>query len=183
MTPAKRSREETRIRLFEAACERFRSQGYESTTVRQIATDADVDPALVIRYFGSKEALWAEVTLANSDFDSVLVGDRGELGARLAALVFAKDDYTQFEMLLRSLGTPGVAIQAENDIHTYYVLPLSKHLNGKDVMGRAGMIISILNGMTISFGVLKQRSLTSQKRKDLCGALARTLQRLIDNEL
>jgi AcrR family transcriptional regulator len=182
MTPVKRSREDTRLRLLEAARERFRAQGYEATTVRQIALDVDVDPALIIRYFGSKEALWAEVTLSNTDFDSVLAGERSELGARLAALVIAKNDYSQFETLLRSFGTPGVTAQAENDIHTYYVLPLSKYLTGKDAMGRAGLIISILNGVTLSFGVLRQRSLTSQKRKDLSGALAQTLQNLIDNE-
>jgi AcrR family transcriptional regulator len=177
MTPVKRSKEDTRLRLLEAARERFRAQGYEATTVRQIALDVDVDPALIIRYFGSKE-----VTLSNTDFDSVLAGERSELGARLAALVIAKNDYSQFETLLRSFGTPGVTAQAENDIHTYYVVPLSKHLTGKDAMGRAGLIISILNGVTLSFGVLQQRSLTSQKRKDLSVALARTLQNLIDNE-
>jgi AcrR family transcriptional regulator len=183
MTPPKRSREDTRVRLFEAARERFRSQGYEATTVRQIATDADVDPALVVRYFGSKEALWVEVTLANADFNAVLDGERSELGARLAAMIIAKNDYSQFETLMRSFGTPGVTAQAENDIHTYYVMPLSDRLEGKNAIGRAGLIISILNGVTLSFGVLQQRSLTSQKRKGLSVALAKTLQELIDNEM
>jgi AcrR family transcriptional regulator len=53
---------ETRRALLEAAHHRFARQGYDATTLRQVAGDAGVDPALVIRYFGSKERMFAEVT-------------------------------------------------------------------------------------------------------------------------
>lgn len=52
----------TRRALLGSARERFARQGYDATTLRQVAGDAGVDPALVIRYFGSKERLFAEVT-------------------------------------------------------------------------------------------------------------------------
>jgi hypothetical protein len=41
----------------EAAQELFGGQGYERTTVRDVAARASIDPAMVMRYFGSKEGL------------------------------------------------------------------------------------------------------------------------------
>ena len=44
-------------RIRDAAIARFGAQGYDRTSVREIAADAGVSPALVIHHFGSKEAL------------------------------------------------------------------------------------------------------------------------------
>lgn len=48
----------TRQLLLTAARRRFAIDGYASTTVRQIATDAGVNVALINRYFESKEGLF-----------------------------------------------------------------------------------------------------------------------------
>ena len=48
----------TRRALLQAARRRFASQGYASTTVRQVADDAGVNVALISRYFSSKEGLF-----------------------------------------------------------------------------------------------------------------------------
>ncbi len=40
----------------------FAERGFTATSVRAIAAGAGVDPALVIRHFGSKEALFAVAT-------------------------------------------------------------------------------------------------------------------------
>src|SRR5690606_33589660 len=50
----------TRKNLILAARRHFASVGYERATVRAIAADADVNPALINRYFGGKEQLFAE---------------------------------------------------------------------------------------------------------------------------
>ena len=44
-------------RIRDAAIARFGAQGFARTSVREIAGDAGVSPALVIHHFGSKEAL------------------------------------------------------------------------------------------------------------------------------
>jgi AcrR family transcriptional regulator len=49
---------DTREAILSAARRRFATRGYEATSLRAIATDAEVDPALVIHYFGTKEALF-----------------------------------------------------------------------------------------------------------------------------
>lgn len=50
-----RKRENTRIRIEQAAMELFEAQGFEQTTVDDIAERADVSRTSVFRYFGSKD--------------------------------------------------------------------------------------------------------------------------------
>jgi AcrR family transcriptional regulator len=47
----------TRARILDAARDLFASRGYHGTSIRQIAARAEVDHALVLRYFGNKELL------------------------------------------------------------------------------------------------------------------------------
>lgn len=49
----------TREMILAAARASFAENGYDRSTLRRIAGDAGVDPALVIHYFGSKEDLFA----------------------------------------------------------------------------------------------------------------------------
>lgn len=44
-------------RILQAGLSRFPKDGFEATTVRALAADADVSPGLVIHYFGSKQGL------------------------------------------------------------------------------------------------------------------------------
>ena len=46
----------TRKRIFDAALELFASQGFEATTMRDIASRAGTSPGLAYRYFDAKEA-------------------------------------------------------------------------------------------------------------------------------
>src|SRR5262249_43712964 len=53
-----RKSDRTRAAILDAAQKLFAEHGHERTTVREIAAKASVDPALVIRYFGSKDELF-----------------------------------------------------------------------------------------------------------------------------
>jgi Transcriptional regulator len=52
-----RKKQQTREALIDAALDLFLLQGYEHTTVDQIAAAAEVSPRTFFRYFGSKEEL------------------------------------------------------------------------------------------------------------------------------
>src|SRR6516165_5702651 len=83
----------TRQAILEAATGRFAAQGYERAGVREIAADAGVTAALVNRYFGSKEGLFAEVIGRALDMGHLLEGQRGDLADHLArAVVNGGDD-------------------------------------------------------------------------------------------
>src|SRR5262245_18351681 len=58
VAPSRRS-DATRAAILAAARERFAADGYERATIRAIAADANIDPAMVMRYYGSKERLFA----------------------------------------------------------------------------------------------------------------------------
>jgi AcrR family transcriptional regulator len=76
--------EETRRRILDAARRLFATDGYERTTIRAVATRAAIDPSMVMRYYGSKDGLFA----AAMDVD-LRIPDLGqwpveEIGERLA---------------------------------------------------------------------------------------------------
>ena len=62
MTPRGRrpGDEDTRERILDSARRLFAQRGFERASMRVIARDAEVDPALIVHYFGSKQALLEE---------------------------------------------------------------------------------------------------------------------------
>jgi len=83
----------TRTQILEAARAAFASRGYDAVSLRGIARDAGVDPALVHHFFDTKPKLFAaamELPLDPDAFvESLLAGDRDTLGERLVRAVVA----------------------------------------------------------------------------------------------
>lgn len=67
---------ETRQRIVDVALAHFLEQGYEATTIDQIAAEVDVSPRTFFRYFPTKEALLFH------DFEQRLTGIRVALEGR-----------------------------------------------------------------------------------------------------
>ncbi|HEY7859390.1 MAG TPA: TetR family transcriptional regulator [Candidatus Nanopelagicales bacterium] len=63
--PRRRNAAASRRELLEAASELFAERGYSRTTLRQVASRAGLDAALVVRYFGSKDGLYQAVLAAD----------------------------------------------------------------------------------------------------------------------
>lgn len=82
---------DTRTEVLEAARACFAREGYDKATIRAIAADADVDPALVHHYFGTKRELFREAVAFPVDADRVLAAIDASTpaeGARTLARVF-----------------------------------------------------------------------------------------------
>lgn len=78
----------TREAILDVARRGFGSRGYDATSLRAIATEAEVDPALVLHYFGSKEGLFVAATGMPGDLLEMLAGLAAlPAGDRLPALV------------------------------------------------------------------------------------------------
>jgi AcrR family transcriptional regulator len=61
-TGRRRGTPDTREAIVAVARRRFATRGYDATSLRSIAAEAEVDPALVIHYFGTKEGLFIAAT-------------------------------------------------------------------------------------------------------------------------
>lgn len=90
-TPGRRpGSHDTRGDILGVARAQFGARGYDATSVRAIAVEAGVDPALVHHYFGAKEQLFAACMQLSVDpsveLPAILDGDPGQIGARLVRL-------------------------------------------------------------------------------------------------
>jgi AcrR family transcriptional regulator len=81
----------TREAITSAARAQFSELGYDRTTIRGVAREAGVDPALVLRFYGSKDALFREVmalpAAAAEALERIADGPRETVGRRLAELI------------------------------------------------------------------------------------------------
>jgi AcrR family transcriptional regulator len=69
---------DTRDQILAVARRRFATRGYDATSLRGIATDAKVDPALLIHYFGTKEGLFTAATGLPTGLSEVFAGQQGQ---------------------------------------------------------------------------------------------------------
>ena len=121
----RRSSAETKAVILAAARERFAASGFERATIRAIASDANIDPSMVMRYFGNKDQLFA----AAADFDLALPDlsdvDREQLGARLVAHFVDRWERDEvMVVLLRSSTTNADAAQRMQAIFATQLLPV-----------------------------------------------------------
>ncbi|MGE5349202.1 MAG: TetR/AcrR family transcriptional regulator, partial [Actinomycetota bacterium] len=84
-------REEKKNLIMDTALEQFSNQGFQSTTITQIARHAGISKGLMYNYFKSKEDLLAAIinrsladiyTSFNPDHDSLLTTEEFELFIR-----------------------------------------------------------------------------------------------------
>jgi AcrR family transcriptional regulator len=63
---------DTRDAILAVARQKFATRGYDATSLRAIATEAKVDPALLIHYFGTKEGLFVAAIGLPAEFPGLL---------------------------------------------------------------------------------------------------------------
>src|SRR5436309_13301933 len=89
--------EETRERILQAALEMFHDRGFDSTTMREIAAQAEVATGAAYYYFDSKDAIvLAFYVQARRDMEPRLekaLSDSRDLRERLRNLITVKLDY------------------------------------------------------------------------------------------
>ena len=104
-----------RTAILDAAREQFAERGYVGASVRAIARQAAVDPALVHHYFGTKEQVFVAAMALPFDpaerLPAVLAGDRDGVGERLVRLFL--DAWEQPEFRTPMLGLLRSAITSD----------------------------------------------------------------------
>jgi AcrR family transcriptional regulator len=171
----------TREAIVEAATRRFATQGYEPAGVREIATDAGVTAALVNRYFGSKEGLFAEVIRRALDMGHLLQGQRGDLADHLArVVVYGHEDsrdrgYTPLLLLLHAATVPRAIKVFRRDLDGTELPLLAEQIGGDDSAVRSVMVMAQLTGFAIMYHVLRPKAFANARREELVTLLSAAL--------
>jgi AcrR family transcriptional regulator len=175
----------SREAVLAAARASFAERGYERTTVRLVAAEAGVDPSMVIRYFGSKDGLFAaavEVDLHLPDLTGVPSDQRGEVLARHFLRLW-EDERTGevLALLLRSATTNEAAATRLREVFAAQVVALVAALGlpGPEVARRAGLISTQVLGTALTRYVLRLPPVVALSPAEVIEALAPNLQPLL----
>ena len=178
--------------ILGAARRAFAELGYDRATIRSVAREADVDPALIHHYFGSKRDLFAavmdvQVNPANL-VDMLLEGDPGDLGERMARLMLTvwddEDFRAQLVGLLRTAVADDQAAAMIREFATTEVIGRIVNAARSDQsLLRTNLLASQVFGLLMTRYVIKLEPLASVEKETLVRASAPTFQRYLTGPL
>jgi AcrR family transcriptional regulator len=183
---SRRGADVTRAAILAAARDHFAKLGYERATVRAIAADAQIDPALVIRYFGSKEDLFAEAADFDLRLPDLATSRSGRMGDGLVEHFMTRwEEDDTFLALLRTAVTHEDAARRIRDVFAEQVMPVIAALS-VDPAGRgtrAGLVASQILGMALCRYVLKLPPVVAMTRAEVVAWLGPTVQRYMTGDV
>lgn len=174
----------TREAIARAARDLFVTHDYTDASVRAIAARAGVDPALVIRYFKSKENLFLETVGFEGFFTQAMSGPLDGLGRRLVSALLSdeRDGFAAYRALMRASGSDLVRERLQEAIDTMFVEPLAPRLSGPDVELRARLVSAQLSGLITAIAILGDKVLAGAERDRLAEVYGDAVQGLIGGE-
>lgn len=164
-----RSGAESRQRILEAARALFPQHGYGGTTVRAVAAEAGVDPAMVFYFFGTKQGLFAAAIDMSAHLppaiEAIFTGGLDGIGERIIRTLVEnmdKSDQTPLAMLTRSAPTHD---QSETLLREFIDREitgrLAAMLDTPDAALRAGMVNVQLLGLTVARYIIRIEPIAS----------------------
>ena len=182
----------TRTEILAAARASFAELGYDRTSVRGIAARAGVDPALVHRFFGSKDDLLvAALTVAmNPDerIPEVMEGEPAELGERVVRYFLSVwEDSPVRDVLIGMLRSAAANERAARLLRDYFggqvLARMAAPLEGADASLRATLVSSQLLGIAMVRYIIGIEPLASALPETIVAAYAPTVQRYLTGDL
>ena len=166
---------QTRASLLESARRLFTRYGFGGVGVREIAEGAHADKALITRYFGSKEGLFAEAISSDFSLARLIEGPRDEIGHRLAEHIVHHVGTEEFDPLIaviRSLGDPDTAHHLRTVIEERIIQPLAEEMGGANSDTTAALVAAQMIGLSIAVNVLSLTPLHELAPAELTDVLA-----------
>ena len=172
----------TRDEILLAARRRFAEGGYDRATFRSIATDAGVDPALVVQFFGSKKSLFAAataspVTLAELSAEAEEDSSAGP-GLRLANLLmmWLEDEGARQALLgrVRSAASEPAAADAVREMIGAQLTEFARLMEGDRPDVRASLLATQFLGVVFARFVVGVEPLASMEGEEIAKWLGPT---------
>ncbi|ASU77929.1 TetR/AcrR family transcriptional regulator [Actinopolyspora erythraea] len=173
----------TRTALLRAAGELFAERGFDQTTVREVASRAEVNQALLFRYFGSKQELFAEVLSHNSEalLDG---GEPEELPRRILESVLSEHVGSGTEhtlvALLRSFSDERAARLLRDELGGAYAERLARFTDASDAELRADLVLAWFFGVGMMRSVLRKSPLAEAPTEVVVDHLMRAVSLLLE---
>ncbi|MDD7939996.1 TetR family transcriptional regulator [Actinomycetospora lutea] len=182
----------TRDAILDAARRRFAHEGFRAATVRAIAGDAGVDPALVMHYFGTKQVLFVaamEFPLDPAQVVPHLVGSGIDgLGERLVRLMLGVldelgDTNPMLGLVRSAMGHPDAARMLREFLGEAILDPIaaavSEQTGADRPRLRADLCASQIVGIIVARQILVLPELAAADRETLVVAYGGTIQRYL----
>jgi AcrR family transcriptional regulator len=177
----------TREAITEAARRQFAELGYDRATLRGIAGEAGVDAALVVRFYGSKEALFREVMALPPAVAEAMAGladgPTESVGRRLAEVIVGmlEDPRSRSIVLgrIRSASSHPEAAALVRETVERDVGRLVATLTDDKPETRAVLVGSQVVGLALARHVVRVEPLASMPAADVVDYIAPTFQQYL----
>jgi AcrR family transcriptional regulator len=178
---------QTRDDILVAARNQFAARGYGGATIRSIAAEAGVNPALVHHFFGSKEQVFAAAL--NLPFNpavlvaTLLEGSRERIGERVVRMFLGlwsdPESRLPFFALVRSVtASPEVADQLRQFLETAVLAKVAAAL-GLPALRLTGAASQMI-GLAMVRYVIKAEPLASATEDEVAEMVAPVIQHYFD---
>lgn len=144
--------EKTREKLLAAAHEAFWKKGYSNVSVRDIAQAAEVDVALISRYFGGKLGLF-EATLDSAFVWPELLAEEAD-PVEVAIAKYANPATDEVEisataMIVANAGDPDVGDLVRQRLWDNILAPLQERMGGEAIAANLALFIAAILGASM----------------------------------
>jgi AcrR family transcriptional regulator len=182
-----------RDEILAAAKRAFAGSGYEQTTIRGVAREAGVDPALVHHYFGNKRQLFVEAMALPANPAEMIekliaTGGPEDLGERMIRVMLGvwdnEEDRAPLVAIVRTAMSDDQAATMVREFATTEILGrIVKAARGDHQELRVTLLASQVFGLLIMRYIIKLEPLASADREDLVAAIGPTFQRYLTGPL
>ncbi|RVW01007.1 TetR/AcrR family transcriptional regulator [Rhodococcus spongiicola] len=170
----------TRADILRAARVRFGADGYERTTLRAVAADVGVDAALVIRYFGSKQDLFAAAADFRVELPDLSDTDPEDVAEALLPKFFAVwEDETTFVALLRAAMTSPTAAETMRQVFAEQIAPKLAPITPDHAAQRAGLMGALIIGLATTRYVLANPAVANLSHDELAAWISPLIRQLL----
>ena len=179
-------------RILAAARDEFAQHGWAGSTIRAVARAADVDPALVYHYFGSKEGLLDAATNPPQKWlesvAKVWTTPVDQLGAALITLLLASWADDEIGPTLRAILQTAAHEPATREKLRRVVEGSLMGVSGlgtdeRERLVRSGLISSQMMGFALMRYVWKIEPIASMTDAEAIAAITPNLQHYVDGDL
>ncbi len=176
----------TRDRILLAARKIFASDGYERTTIRAVATEAAINPAMVMRYYGDKDGLFAAAVAFDLRLPDLSAVPFETIGRTLARHVLTRWEGEgagdELPALLRAAASHPAAQAKATDIFDRQLLATLNPVivDPAQAVTCAALIASQVLGLAFTRYVLRLPAVVAIPRSTVIERVGATLQSYVD---